>query len=97
MFGVRPCRMSNHLAGPTVICYTAIMGKSIAVTPKKRGRGRPATGRDPLITARLPPEMIAAVQDWALQNRTSRSDAIRQLIAVGLAGAPAPRKPKAGK
>jgi hypothetical protein len=59
------------------------MAKSISVTPKKRGR--PATGRDPLVTARLPKEMIVAVEAWAAKNITSRSDAIRQLLEVGLA------------
>jgi hypothetical protein len=73
-------------------CYTEIMRKSITVTQKKRGR--PATGVDPLVTTRLPEEMIADIKAWAAQNHTSRSDAIRQLIAAGLAAAPAPRKAK---
>jgi hypothetical protein len=66
-----------------LFCYTFNMRKSISVTPKKR-RGRPATGRDPLVTTRLPVEMIAAIGDFALRNHTSRSDAIRQLITAGL-------------
>jgi len=57
--------------------------KSIRVIPKKRGR--PATGKDPLVALRLPPEMIEAVDDWAARNETpSRSAAIRALIERSL-------------
>jgi Arc/MetJ-type ribon-helix-helix transcriptional regulator/predicted transcriptional regulator len=57
--------------------------KSIKVIPKKRGR--PATGKDPLIALRLPPGMIEAVDDWGCQRGTpSRSEAIRDLIERGL-------------
>jgi len=40
--------------------------------------------RHPLVTARLPKEMIAAIESWAARNRASSSDAIRQLIDAGL-------------
>jgi hypothetical protein len=53
------------------------------VTPKKR-RGRPATGRDPHVTSRMPPELIAEVEAWAVTNDTSRSDAFRRLVELGL-------------
>jgi hypothetical protein len=59
------------------------MKKSIKVTPKKR-RGRPATGRDPHVTSRMPPELIAEVEAWAVTNDTSRSDAFRRLVELGL-------------
>jgi len=56
------------------------------VSPKtKRKPGRPATGRDPVLTVRLPPELIAdldacrAVYGWA-----SRSEAIRALLEWGM-------------
>jgi hypothetical protein len=73
------------------------MGKSISVDQNKRGRGRPATGRDPAASARLPKEVLAKVDKWAAANKTSRSEAIRQLVELGLAGAsPVPRdSPKA--
>jgi len=58
--------------------------KSITVIPKKRGRGRPATGRDPLVALRLPPEMIKAIDDWAARNGESRSQAMRALLERGL-------------
>jgi hypothetical protein len=59
------------------------MKKSKKVEPKKR-RGRPATGKDPHIAARMPPELIAEVEAWAVTNDTSRSDAFRRLVEIGL-------------
>jgi Arc/MetJ-type ribon-helix-helix transcriptional regulator len=57
--------------------------KSIKVHPKKR-RGRPATGKDPLVSARLPQTLINQIEDWAATNEASRSEAIRQLVELGL-------------
>jgi metal-responsive CopG/Arc/MetJ family transcriptional regulator len=45
---------------------------------------RPATGKDPLVAARLPPKMIASLDKWAKASSVSRSEAIRQLIERGL-------------
>jgi Ribbon-helix-helix protein, copG family len=59
------------------------MRKSIKVHPKKR-RGRPATGKDPLVSARLPQELIDSVAAWASVNSASRSEAIRRLVELGL-------------
>lgn len=57
--------------------------KSIKVIPKKRGR--PATGKDPLVALRLPPELIKAVDAWAARNKAqSRSAAIRSMIETAL-------------
>jgi hypothetical protein len=58
------------------------MRKSIKVTPKKRGR--PATGRNPFLTARVPQEAIDAIEAWAVANEISRSEAIRRLLELGL-------------
>jgi hypothetical protein len=58
------------------------MKKSTKVVPKKRGR--PGTGKDPHMSARMPPALIAEVQAWALANDTSRSDAFRRLVELGL-------------
>jgi predicted DNA-binding protein len=61
------------------------MAKSISVNrKKKRGRGRPATGRDPVIALRLPKETIAALDRWASGEGLTRSAAARQLIERGL-------------
>jgi hypothetical protein len=58
------------------------MKKSIKVRPKKRGR--PATGKDPQITTRMPSKLIADVEAWAAANTTTRSEAIRRLVELGL-------------
>jgi hypothetical protein len=60
------------------------MAKSIKVNQKKRGRGRPATGRDPVSAVRLPVELTAAVDQWAKENEANRSEAIRRLVEIGL-------------
>ena len=59
------------------------MAKLIKVSQKK-GRGRPATGRDPVSAVRLPVELTAAVEKWADDNEASRSEAIRRLVELGL-------------
>lgn len=68
------------------------MAKSIKVTPKKRGR--PATGRDPHVTARLPVDLVAEIEAWASMNQVSRSQAIRSLIEQALAAQPKAKKGK---
>jgi metal-responsive CopG/Arc/MetJ family transcriptional regulator len=55
---------------------------SISVTQKKRGR--PATGRDPHLTLRLPEELLKAVEHHAAATGETRSEAIRRLIEAGL-------------
>jgi Ribbon-helix-helix protein, copG family len=59
------------------------MKKSIEVAHKK-GRGRPSTGKDPHMAARMPPALIAEVEAWAAANDTSRSEAFRRLVELGL-------------
>jgi hypothetical protein len=59
------------------------MKKSIKVTPKKK-RVRPATGRDPHVNSQMPAALIAEVEAWATTNDTSRSDAFRRLVELGL-------------
>jgi hypothetical protein len=58
------------------------MKKSIKVNQKRRGR--PATGRDPVSAVRLPVELTAEVDSWAEQHETTRSEAIRRLVEIGL-------------
>jgi Arc/MetJ-type ribon-helix-helix transcriptional regulator len=60
------------------------MRKSIKVHQKKPGR--PATGRDPAITIRLPKEVLGEVETWASEQdgEPNRSQAIRRLIELGL-------------
>ena len=66
------------------------MTKSIKDNPKKRGR--PATGKDPMVGARFPTALTDAVDAWAAKQdgNVSRADAIRRLVELGL-------KAKAGK
>ena len=81
--GLEPGRKTEPFPSACFSVTPKIMKKSIKVTPKKR-RGRPATGRDPHVTSRMPPELIAEVEAWAVTNDTSRSDAFRRLVELGL-------------
>jgi hypothetical protein len=63
--------------------YTYFVAKSIKVHPKRR-RGRPATGKDPLVSARMPNDLIVQVEAWAVANDAGRSEAIRRLVELGL-------------
>jgi hypothetical protein len=62
------------------------MGKLISAKLKKPGRGRPATGRDPMIGLRAGKQLTAAIDAWAKRNGVTRSEAIRRLVEIGLAG-----------
>jgi len=46
--------------------------------------GRPATGHDPVVAARIPIEVIRQIQRWAKANKCSRSAAITALVKRGL-------------
>jgi hypothetical protein len=59
----------------------------VKVIPKKRGR--PATGKDPLVATRMPPELIRAIDKWAaVHTDGSRSEAIRHLVEQALKAEP---------
>jgi len=65
------------------------------VLPKKRGR--PATGKDPMMALRMPPAFKARIDSWAeaQKDKLSRSEAIRRLVELGLAAdAKRPQKSK---
>ena len=55
---------------------------------QNKKRGRPATGRDPVTAIRLPEDLRVRVEAWAakLPDTPSRSEAIRRLVEIGLAG-----------
>jgi hypothetical protein len=55
---------------------------------QKRGRGRPATGRDKAVTVRLPDALIAGIAKLAKDSRESRSDILRRLIEQALGTQP---------
>jgi hypothetical protein len=67
------------------------MPRLIKVYQKKRGR--PATGRDPVITVRLPLTVISSINRFAAEKSVSRSEAVRQLLEKELARRPAKRPP----
>jgi hypothetical protein len=81
-FGSEP-RWKQPLPLGSQLRYNLIMRKSIRVKPKKRGR--PATGKDPLIGARLPPELISKLDAWASRASIGRSEAVRRLLERALA------------
>jgi hypothetical protein len=72
--------------------YTSRMAKSTLSVNKKK-MGRPATGHDPVMSARIPGEMIEAVEKWAADNGCSRSQAVAIMIEAGLAAIATKRKP----
>lgn len=57
----------------------------------QKKRGRPATGQDPITALRLSADLREKVDAWAGKqgDKLGRSKAIRQLIEMGLAAAPA--------
>jgi hypothetical protein len=74
--------MAGRLFLKRIYCKTQIMKKSIAVKPK---RGRPATGKDPFVGVRLPPQLLEEIKEWSDQyDAASRSEAIRRLVELGL-------------
>jgi Arc/MetJ-type ribon-helix-helix transcriptional regulator len=62
--------------------------KSKRTEPKKAGRGRPSTGKDPLVAVRLSTERIKQIDAWAKrEGAASRSEAIRRLVDQSLVAA----------
>jgi hypothetical protein len=51
---------------------------------KRRGAGRPPTGNAPAFSTRLPPELVAVVDQYARARGISRSEAIRFAVGTGL-------------
>jgi hypothetical protein len=53
-------------------------------------RGRPATGTNPAIGVRLPPDLLEALDRWRREQADppGRPEAIRRLIEAGLAAKP---------
>jgi hypothetical protein len=65
--------------------YILFMTKSIKDIPKKRGR--PATGKDPLVGIRMPPDLISTLDTWAAKNDHTRAAAVRYFVEKGLSKA----------
>jgi hypothetical protein len=61
------------------------MAKSIRDNPKKP-RGRPATGKAPLVGVRMTEEFQDAIKAWAKKqsDQPALAPAIRRLVEIGL-------------
>jgi hypothetical protein len=85
------------LASPAFFVYDNSMSRSTIIVnekEKKRGRGRPRTGMDPVVAARIPPDLLAEIVQWAADNDCSRSDAIVHFLKRGVTAAKPRRKAK---
>jgi metal-responsive CopG/Arc/MetJ family transcriptional regulator len=51
---------------------------------RRKKKGRPTTGREPMTTFRMPVDLRKAVDRWAARKGVTRSEAIRALIVRGL-------------
>ena len=71
-----------HASPRLAFTLYVIMAKSITVKRKKRGR--PATGTEPLYGIRIADAMMKQIMDWAKTNGVTRSVAIRRLVELGL-------------
>jgi hypothetical protein len=70
------------LVRPDYLWHNIVM-KSISVAQKKRGR--PATGQIPHVTARIPQEVLDALDSYVKQGKAaSRTEAIRQILTDNL-------------
>ena len=58
-----------------------------ASTPKTKF-GRPRTGKEVAValTARIPAEVVRAVEAWAREHGVTRSEAVARILAQALAG-----------
>jgi hypothetical protein len=70
------------------------MTKLNKVHPNKK-RGRPAMGKHPLASARLPWTLIDQIEEWCATTHVGCSEAIRQLLEIGIKAPKPPRS--AGK
>jgi Ribbon-helix-helix protein, copG family len=52
---------------------------------RPRGRSKKADGLDPVVSARLPREVVEAVDAWAADQGVTRHEAVWRLLKQGLA------------
>ncbi|PWT81204.1 MAG: hypothetical protein C5B58_10190 [Acidobacteria bacterium] len=62
------------------------MRRQTLLTPKRKKRGPPPTGKGTLIGVRLQPDLLAALDQWAAgrNDGLGRPEAIRQLLDIAL-------------
>jgi len=84
--------MLGSLALVVNFWYTKSMkGARVSVHQKPKNKiGRPATGRDPAVTIRIPKDVLERVMRWAKKHNYNRSIAIVRLIERGLRSADEP-------
>ena len=82
---VLPVRAGGKLQLPISLPLRYILKSTMSIKDKPKKRGRPATGKDPLVGVRMSPELTKAVDAWAKKNAHTRASAIRYFVEVGLA------------
>jgi len=55
-----------------------------SITVRRKKRGRPATGTDPLLAVRFPQATIDALESRAVAEETNKSELVRQYVEAGL-------------
>jgi molybdate transport system regulatory protein len=70
----------------STIAYRLNIGRSVrhALRQTRDTGGRPKTGAGVLLSGRVPPALVAAVNQWAKAHGLSRSQAVRQLVEQAL-------------
>lgn len=73
------------------------MEKPINDNPKKRGR--PATGKDPMVGVRMSENFQTTIRDWANKqaDMPSMAEAIRRLVEFGLQASSPAKKSSSGQ
>jgi hypothetical protein len=66
--------------------------KNKAIPVKRKKSGRPAIRTEPLYGLRIGEDLMAPIQKWGADNDTTRSEAIRCLIELGLAANAKPKR-----
>jgi hypothetical protein len=51
---------------------------------KRKGAGRPAIGKDPNYSFRMPAELVVKLDAWAKSHGITRGEAVRRLVEFGL-------------
>jgi hypothetical protein len=77
---------SSTFSSARKLGYTKKMAAESTKKVKPKKRGRPATGRDPIMALRMPPALRERVEEWALRqfDKPSRSEALRRLVEMAL-------------
>jgi hypothetical protein len=61
--------------------------KKVSANVVKRPRGRPATGMDPVLSGRVPKDLIDRIDRWADANGYTRSESVAKLLEEAITAA----------